>query len=72
MLLHFPEFKTHFEPKIGDMMLIKASLIQHTTRIRDSMSQLGMYVYMQASFFLIWRIVQEDLKMAKNGIRLNE
>jgi hypothetical protein len=54
---HLPELKTYFEPKIGDVMLIKASLIQHATRIRDSMDQLGMYVYMQASFFLILRVV---------------
>jgi hypothetical protein len=31
---HFPELKTYFKPKISNVMLIKASLIQHATKIR--------------------------------------
>jgi hypothetical protein len=34
--------------------------------------QLGIYVYMQASFFPMWRSVQDDMKMLKNGVKLSE
>jgi hypothetical protein len=51
---HLSEFRTYFESKIGDVMLIKVILIQYATKIRDSVDQLDMCVYMQASFFFIW------------------
>jgi hypothetical protein len=31
---HIPELQIYFESKIGDVMLIKASIIQHATRTR--------------------------------------
>jgi hypothetical protein len=54
---HIPELQMYFESKIGDIMLIKASIIQHSTRSRGSVGQLGICAYMQASFFPMWRSV---------------
>jgi hypothetical protein len=53
-------------------MLIKASLIQHATRNRGSVGQLGIGVYMQASFFPMWRLVPDDMRILKNGVKLSE
>jgi hypothetical protein len=69
---HLPELQTYFELKIGDVMLIKASLIQYATTSRGSVGQLGMCVYMQASFFPMWRLVHDDFRMVKNGAKLSE
>jgi hypothetical protein len=69
---HIPELQMYFEPKIGDVMLIKASIIQHSTRSRGSVGQLGMCAYMQASFFPMWRSVQDDIRILQNGGKLNE
>jgi hypothetical protein len=69
---YLPELKKFFEPAIGDVMLIKASLIQHSTRTCGSVGQFGLCVYMQASFFPMWRVVQEDLRDMHNGKKLSE
>jgi hypothetical protein len=69
---HIPELQMYFEPKIGDVMLIKASIIQHATRTRGSVGQLGICAYMQASFFPMWRSVQDDIRILQNGGKLNE
>ena len=69
---YLPELKKFFEPAIGDVMLIKASMIQHSTRTRGSVGQFGLCVYMQASFFPMWRVVQEDLRDMHNGKKLSE
>jgi hypothetical protein len=69
---YLPELKKFFEPEIGDVMLIKASLIQHSTRTSGSVGQFGICMYMQASFFPMWRVVQEDLRDMHNGKKLSE
>jgi hypothetical protein len=69
---HIPELQMYFEPKIGDVMLIKTSIIQHSTRSRGSVGQLGMCAYMQASFFPMWQSIQDDIKILQNGGKLNE
>jgi hypothetical protein len=69
---HLLELLMYFKPKIGNVMFIKTSLIQHTTRNRGFVNQLGMCVYMQASFFLMWRLVQDDMRMLKNDMKLSE
>jgi hypothetical protein len=48
---HIPELQMYFEPKIGDVMLLKASIIQHATRTRGSCRSTG-YMCLHASFFL--------------------
>jgi hypothetical protein len=57
---------------MGNVMLIKASLIQHATRSRGSVGQLGICVYMQVFFFPMWRSVQDDIRMLQNGVKLSE
>jgi ABC-type lipoprotein release transport system permease subunit len=69
---YLPELKKFFELEIGDVMLIKASLIQHSIRTYGSIGQFGMCLYMQASFFPMWRAVQEDLRHMHNDKKLSE
>jgi hypothetical protein len=69
---YLPELKKFFEPEIGDVMLIKASLIQHSTRTSGSIGQFSICMYMQASFFPMWRVVQKDLRHMHNGKKLSE
>ena len=60
---HISELQMYFEPKIGNVMLIKTSIIQHTTRNKVSVDQLDMCAYMQASFFLMWQSVHDDIQI---------
>jgi hypothetical protein len=69
---HIPELQMYFELKIGDVMLIKASIIQHATRTRGSVGQLGICAYMQAFFFPMWWSIQDDIRILQNGGKLNE
>jgi hypothetical protein len=69
---HLPELQKYFVPRAGDVMLIKASSIQLATRTKGPRGQFTMCVYMQASFFPMWRIVQEDMRSVQNGVKLSE
>jgi hypothetical protein len=68
---HLPEFQKYFVPRARDVMFIKASSIQHATRTKGPRSQIALCIYMQASFFPMWYIVQEDLRLVKIGIKLS-
>jgi hypothetical protein len=69
---YLPKLKKFFEPEIGDVIFIKVSLIQHSTRTQGSVGQFGIYLYMQASFFLMRRAVQKDLRHMHKGKKLSE
>jgi hypothetical protein len=43
---HLPELQKYFVPRAGDVMLIKASSIQHATRTKGPRGQFALCVYM--------------------------
>jgi hypothetical protein len=69
---HLPELQKYFVPRAGDVMLIKASSIQHATHTKGPRGQFALCVYMQASFFPMWRTVQADMRSVQNGVKLSE
>jgi hypothetical protein len=69
---HLPELQKYFIPKAGDVMLLKASSVQHATRTNGPRGQFALCVYMQASFFPMWRTVQEDMRLVQSGKKVSE
>lgn len=68
---HLPELQKYIIPKVGDVMLVKASSVQHATRTKGPRDQFALCVYMQASFFPMWRAVQEDMQSVQSGKKVS-
>jgi len=47
-------------------------MINHCTQIIGKIGQYGLNVYMQASMFPMWKILQEDIKAKEKGDVLSD
>ena len=53
-------------------MVLKSNQIQHCTRKRSANGTFGMFVFIHASFFPMWRDTQKNIEFINNGGKVTE